>query len=171
MLSDYVHSCLIFLVLYVLKRHPFQTHFNGTADISLSTILTTNPEWKKKEKDGNFSNILSKAEPMFELAMKPRRSSFLILTLMSHWRAWGEAKLRLGPLAHCDVLFQTEQLLFICQRGSNPQYVSVCLVTKNTRNVFIFLIQFLQKLYRRRFCFLFFLIWTCFSYGLHGNHH
>lgn len=119
----------------------FQTHFRVRL-ICLFICSSRCESWKekKREKDGNFSNILSKAEPMFELAMKPQRSSFLIRTLMSHWRAWGKAKWSLGPLAHSDVLFQTEQLLFNCQRGNDPQCVGVCLVTTNTRHVFIFLV-------------------------------
>lgn len=85
-----------------------------------------------------FQTSSQKAESMFELAMKPQRSSFLILTLMSHWRAWGEAKWSLGPLAHSDVLFQTEQLLFSCQKRSASQCVGVCLVTTNTACVHLF---------------------------------
>lgn len=91
-ISQDVHLSRISLILYILKRHDFQTHFNSTADMSLYLLFTLRVLDEKREKDGNFSNILSKAEPMFELAMKPQRSSFLILTLMSHWRAWGEAK-------------------------------------------------------------------------------
>lgn len=52
---------------------------------------------KREKKDGNFSNIFLKAQSKLELAMKPQRSSFLILTLMSHWRAWQEARRSLGP--------------------------------------------------------------------------
>lgn len=146
---------LVLFILYILE-----IHFNHTSNMSLYPPFTSGTLNKKK--DVSFSKIFSKAEPMFELAIKPQRSSFLILTLMSHWRAWGEAKWSLGPLAHSDVLFQTEQLLFSCQRGRDSRCVGVCLVTTNTLHVFIFLILFLPRFYRHR--------WMDISYFLHGYH-
>lgn len=62
-----------------------------------------------------------------------------------------------GPLAHFDVLFQTEQLLFNCQKGSDSECQSVSSDHKHVACVNFYLMLRLYRHSKNKSSLLFFM--------------
>lgn len=103
------------------------------------------------EKDVNVSkNVISKGRAHVRAC---HETAAEFLPSFSLWWAIGELggkPSEVWGLLHILTLFPTEQLLFNCQKRSASQCAGVCLVTTNTRHVFIrsYFIRFLQRLNR-----------------------